>query len=244
MLGVSSLCMLHSSLETVLETLGNTFSHLEIICEGKHTNLEILESYNVTVSFHAPFSDLNTASLNKAILKESLKQITENIKKANKYNAEAVCIHAGHLSPLSMHFKEKAHTTHVQSLKELTTKAEEYSVLLGMENMPYFPNLLARTPEEVNRILTEVDSCNLGFTFDVGHANTTGDVYQFLTLRDTIQTVHLHDNFGDQDTHLALGKGTLPLDIVKEVFQTLLIIEVNTYADALQSLELLKTLLP
>ena len=241
MIGVSSLCMLHSSLEHVLETV-TEFSHVEIICEGNHTNLDILESYNYTVSFHAPFSDLNTASLNKAILKESLRQITENIEKAHTYNAEAVCIHPGHYSPLSIHFKEKAHTVHIQSLKKLAKKAEECSVSLGIENMPYFPILCARTPEEVSKILSEVDSDSLGFTFDVGHANITGNVHQFLTLKEYITTVHLHDNSGDQDTHRALGEGTVPLDVIKELTEKKLIIEVNTYPDALKSLKVLEPL--
>lgn len=242
MIGVSTLCMLDSPLENVLETV-STFSHVEIICEGYHTNLEVLESYNYTVSFHAPFSDLNTASLNTAILKESLRQITDNIEHACKYNAEAVCIHPGHYSPLSIHFKEKAHEVHIQSLKKLAKKAEECNILLGIENMPYFPILCARTPEEVADILDKVDADNLRFTFDVGHANITGNVRQFLNLKEYMVTVHLHDNYGDRDTHLALGEGTVPLDVIKELADTRVIIEVNTYTDAVKSLDVLRTIL-
>ena len=110
--------------------------------------------------------------------------------------------------------------------------------------MPYFSILCARTAEEVKRILNEVDSPYLGFTFDVGHANITGNVEQFLSLKEYITTVHLHDNAGDQDTHLALGEGTLPLDIIEKVAGKNLVIEVSTYQDALRSLEVLKTILP
>ena len=126
----------------------------------------------------------------------------------------------------------------------MAKKAEECSILLGVENMPYFSILCARTAEEVERILNEVDSPYLGFTFDVGHANITGNVEQFLSLKEYITTVHLHDNAGDQDTHLALGEGTLPLDIIEKVAGKNLVIEVSTYQDALRSLEVLKTILP
>lgn len=241
--GVSSLCMLHATLETILEKVTDTFSHIEVICEGNHTDLEVLESYNVTVSFHAPFSDLNIASLNKAILKESLKQISENIELASIYNAEAVCIHPGHFSPLGLHFQEKIFSTRRESLKKLAKKAEECSVILGIENMPMFSILFARTPEEVKTILCEVDSDYVGFTFDLGHANITGNVQQFLFLKEHITTVHLHDNHGDEDTHLALGEGTVNLDVIKELAEKRLIIEVNTFPDAVKSLYCLKTLL-
>lgn len=242
-IGVSSLCMLHSTLETVLETVSTVFSHVEVVCEGNHTDYEVLESYDLSVSFHAPFSDLNTASLNKAILKESIKQISENIETASTYNAEAVCIHPGHFSPLGIHFREKVFGIHRESLKVLARKAEECSVLLGIENLPMFSILFARTPEEVRTILEEVDSPHLKVTFDIGHANTTGDVRQFLTLKEHIVTVHVHDNTGNQDDHLALGDGTVNTNIIKELSKTLLVIETYTFKDAVKSLDVLKTLL-
>ncbi len=243
MIGVSSLCMLQSPLETVLETVGSTFSHVEVVCEGNHDNLEILKSYNYTVSFHAPFSDLNTASLNKAILKESLKQITECIREANTYNAETVCIHPGHFSPMGSRFTEKVFTIHKESLKELTSRAEDSDVFLGIENMPMFSILCGRTAEEIEEILCVADSDHFGFTFDVGHANTAGGPYPFLTLKEYMRTVHLHDNCGKADTHLPLGEGTLDLNIIKELKEKRLVIEVYTFADAQKSLSQVKTLL-
>ncbi len=242
MIGVSTLCMLHNTLETVLETVSKTFSHVEIICEGNHTNYEILESFDLTVSFHAPFSDLNIASLNKAILKESLTQISENIEEASNCNAHVVCIHPGHISPLGMHFKEKVRATQVASLQYLGKKAKECGIMLGVENMPYFPILMARTPQEVTSILDAVDSDHIKFTFDIGHALTTGDVTQFLALKDVMVLVHLHDNDGDQDIHLALGDGIHDVTIIKELTGNLFIIEVNTYKDAVKSLHRLQTL--
>ena len=243
MIGVSSLCLLDSTLEKVLETVGTTFSCIEVICEGNHTDLEVLESYNFSVSFHAPFSDLNIGSLNKAILKESLNQISKTIERAPRYNVEAICIHPSHYSPLGMHFKEKVHAVQVASLKYLAKKAEENGVFLGLENMPYFPILCARTNEEVERIIKDVDSLSVGFTFDVGHAHISGDLVPFLHLKDFIKVVHLHDNFKDQDSHLALGDGSIPLEIIKNLSDKRLIIEVNTYEDALKSLEVLNNLI-
>ena len=239
MIGVSTLCLLDSTLETVLKIIDTSFTCIEVVCEGNHTDLEVLESYDYSVSFHAPFSDLNIGSLNKAILKESLNQISKTIERAPRYNVEAICIHPAHFSPLGMHFKETVHSIQVASLKSLARKADECNVFLGVENMPNFPILCARTCEEVERIIKEVDSPSVGFTFDVGHAHISGDLEGFLPLKDFIQVVHLHDNFRDQDTHLALGDGNIPLDIIKDLRSKRLIIEVNTYEDALKSREVL-----
>ena len=241
MIGVSTLCMLHHTLETVLDTVGKTFSHIEIICEGDHTTYEVLESFDFTVSFHAPFSDLNIASLNKKILKESLTQITETIEQASAYNAKAVCVHPGHISPLGMHFKDKVRATQIASLKHLGKIAQECTIVLGVENMPYFPVLTARTPQEVATLLDTVNSDYVKFTFDVGHAQIKGDVTSFLALKEEMVLVHLHDNNGDQDAHLAVGDGILDVSFIKTL-PKVFIIEVNTYTDAVKSFNRLQTL--
>ncbi|MHC1565516.1 MAG: TIM barrel protein, partial [Candidatus Syntropharchaeales archaeon] len=42
---------------------------------------------------------------------------------------------------------------------------------------------------------------------DVGHANTAGVLDEFLTC--DINHIHLHDNNGGTDEHLAIGEGTI-----------------------------------
>ncbi|MBU7033483.1 MAG: sugar phosphate isomerase/epimerase [Theionarchaea archaeon] len=236
MTGLSTLCMLDHPLETVLETVLSTFDHVEIICEGNHADVHMIESYSGTFSFHAPFSDLNTASLNRAILKESLQQITACLHLANTHGVRNVCIHPGHLSPLSIHFPERAHRVHLQSLKTLVSVAEETGVILGLENMPMVPILMGRTPGECSHFFDSIESENLKMTFDMGHANTTGNVGQFSVLRDYMTVVHLHDNEGDSDSHLAMGDGTTDFSMLPSLSHNQLVIEVNTYHRALKSL--------
>jgi len=236
MIGVSTLCMLDHPLESVLETVLPIFDHVEIICEGNHADLHIVESYSCTLSLHAPFSDLNTASLNRTILKESLRQITECLHLANTHGVRNVCIHPGHLSPLAIHFPEKTHEVHLQSLKTLVSVAEDTGVILGLENMPLVPILMGRTPGECSLFFNSIESDNLKMTFDMGHANTTGDVWQFLALKEYMTVVHLHDNEGDSDSHLAMGDGTTDFNMLPCLTHNQLVIEVNTYDHALKSL--------
>ncbi len=240
--GISTMCMLHSTLQAVLETVGSAFSHVEVVCEGNHTDLEVLESYDFTVSFHAPFSDLNLASLNRKIQEESIRQISDNIEKASIYNAESVCIHPGHISPMGFHFMDKVTATHTESLRTLAEKAEECAIFLGLENMPMFSILCGRTPSEVETLINEVDSEYLRLTFDIGHAHTAGALSQFLRLKEKMSIIHVHDNDGNQDIHLPLGEGTIDLSILKELKDKRKVIEVYTYADALKTLQVLKDL--
>jgi sugar phosphate isomerase/epimerase len=242
MIGVSTLCMLDHPLEDVLETVTPSFDHVEIICEGNHTDLQALESYSYSWSFHAPFSDLNIASLNKSILAESINQITECLHQANNHGVRNVCIHPGHYSPLSMHFPEKAQEINLQSLHTLVGAAEETGVILGLENMPQVPILMCTTPQECLHVMKSVQSDNLNLTFDIGHANTTGDVWQFLSLEQYMTVIHLHDNLGDSDSHLAMGEGSTDFSMLTNLTGKQLVIEVSTYRRALRSLSYFNTL--
>ncbi len=49
----------------------------------------------------------------------------------------------------------------------------------------------------------------IGMTFDFGHANTIGKVNDFLHYAKKADHIHIHDNNGMSDEHLALGEGTI-----------------------------------
>ena len=83
--------------------------------------------------------------------------------------------------------------------------------MVGFDHlMVNMPAILGRRPEEVMGIIETVDRENVGFIFDVGHANTNGNVESFLRLKDKIIHIHVHDNHGERDEHLPVGNGTVP----------------------------------
>ena len=81
-------------------------------------------------------------------------------------------------------------------------------------------------------------------TLDIGHANHmkySADEMYF----DTIKHVHAHDNYGDDDTHLALGEGSIDLkriinNLEEKNYDGIYIIEVNDYDSIKKSYEYMK----
>ena len=51
-------------------------------------------------------------------------------------------------------------------------------------------------------------------TFDVGHAFllTTNIIGFFKQIGDNVRNIHLHDNYGEIDEHLVLGKGNIDIE--------------------------------
>jgi sugar phosphate isomerase/epimerase len=197
-------------LEHLEDLKGVGFQGWEVIAEGPQkldddmiSLIDYLSSsYDLEISVHAPFSDLNIASLNEPIWGETLKQIKEAIEAVANY-ARVFVIHPGYVSPLAAFCPDKALRKNNEALFQLTRCAREHGVTATIENMVNVEFLLGRFPDEIADMRVD----GLGFTFDVGHANTADAIDSFL--RMPIDHVHLHDNNGQTDEHLVLGLGNI-----------------------------------
>ncbi len=202
-----------------LEDLG--YTGWEIVNEGRQKltidNLpdakDIADTTNLTITIHLPYSDLNLASLNQPIWDETVSQMKNCISLACNFAGIAV-IHPGHLSPLGAQMPDAAWTQNILGLKQICDHANDCGMVIAVENMVNMPALFGRRPEEIRGIIETVDRENLGFILDIGHANTNGNVEEFLELKDIIIHAHIHDNHGERDEHLPIGNGTVRWDKV------------------------------
>jgi sugar phosphate isomerase/epimerase len=94
-----------------------------------------------------------------------------------------------------------------EALRQIGNCAKEHSVLACLENMIGVKEFLCRVPEELIGMTEGIEG--IGMTFDFGHANTIGKVHDFLVYVQKAHHVHIHDNNGMSDEHLALGDGTI-----------------------------------
>lgn len=198
-----------------LEDLG--YTGWEIVHEGRQRLTpetlplarEIVETTDLVITIHLPYSDLNLASMNQPIWEESVRQTKNCLSLASEFGRLAV-LHPGHLSPLGKHMPDRAWEQNLLGIQQICDHAAELDMTVAVENMPNIESLLGRTPEEILGIMENVDRENLGFVFDVGHANTNDNVDQFLKeLGDRIVHLHVHDNRGERDEHLPVRSGTV-----------------------------------
>ncbi|MCL7415180.1 MAG: sugar phosphate isomerase/epimerase [ANME-2 cluster archaeon] len=229
------------------------FTGWEMVCDGRQGPDEldikeiaaILDTTDLTLTVHLPFSDLNLASLNEPIWSETLHQMTEWIQLVAPYTKLAV-VHPGHLSPLGMQIPDLAWQRNIQGLQQLCDHAARFDMTIGVENMVKMDFILGKYAEEMLGMIESVDRDNLGMTFDVGHANTNNAVPSFLDkcLGATVH-VHLHDNVGRRDEHLPLGEGSVDWATVTGKCAKLdvrYVLESRTFEAAQQSLDYLRAL--
>jgi sugar phosphate isomerase/epimerase len=103
-----------------------------------------------------------------------------------------------HIGVSGEEFSERKVDAAFSALEELSLFARQRGVEVLLENIP---NELS-TAERL-RDFIEVTHLDLGFVFDVGHANIgEGVEAAFEIMKERIRSTHVHDNNGKDDKHL------------------------------------------
>jgi sugar phosphate isomerase/epimerase len=184
---------------------------------------ERLISLSLEPIIHSAVYDINLASLNPLIRRASIRQTVESIRFAAKIGAKIVIIHPGRLpKDYPSVYLKNSRINLLTSLNIMARIAGRIGVVLAIENSPRGrAHRLVATPQEQLYILKRLGSPNLGALLDLGHAHTWGlDLQEYIrSLAEYTILFHLHDNRGEDDEHLPLGKGTIDLRRVGEEIQ-------------------------
>ncbi len=232
-LGFSTLALFMKSNEDIINTAKkHKFEMIEILAEDifyQKDNYEFKDC-QLDVRIHAATVDINIASINRGIRFESVKQMIHCAKYAEKIGAKTITIHPGKIGRNDSRLRKHALNLAIESINQIM---DESNVEISVENMPHRKSFLANTIEEIEMI-QNATGCKL--TIDTGHANTTNNLKELLNLSN-ISYCHLNDNDGIHDQHLALGEGTIDLNLLKKINHG--IIELNNFDNVLKSKKIL-----
>ena len=244
-IGASTLAGITDNLENILEFIeGLGLEYAEIVHQYPHgkVDVETLESFNLKYSVHSPFMDVNIASVQEKSRANSIDQIKASIDLANEIDAEAVVVHPGFAPFLAnKYFLDKVYEYSNESIRQLGEYGEDLGVLTTIENMPTFDGMLYYDMNDLNDLLVSLD---MSMTLDIGHANHAGYAPDEMIF-DSIKHIHAHDNFGDEDAHLAFGEGSIDLKYIinkleEKSYDGIYIIEVNDTDSIKKSYEYMK----
>jgi sugar phosphate isomerase/epimerase len=245
-IGISTLCTFGKTYSVLDEILENDIQVLEILDEWKdrldksrmRKLQEIRASRSLRLTVHSPILDMNIASANSRFMNTSVQLVMQSMEHAAEMGAELVVVHPGQHSPLE-YLVPRVHLDHNrESLRKIIINGEKLGVRVAVENMPGNTPFLLKKASEFQSLIDE--GLPLYMTLDVGHANTTAQLKQFLdNMSGRIIHVHLHDNYGINDDHLVVGKGTVDWGLVRariDPGKFTCILENNTLDDAKESL--------
>jgi sugar phosphate isomerase/epimerase len=144
-----------------------------------------------------------------AARREALQGAADGLHAAARCGATEAVLHLGWQGDA---WPEAAAAWAREAVLELMPVAREAGVRLLLENIISPGTRIARLLE----LLEEVDpGREVGLCVDLGHAHVEGDVVEELRLAlPRLAHLHVHDNDGTNDAHLAPGHGTIPWDQV------------------------------
>ena len=176
-----------------------------------------LENFDGEVSLHGFLFDLCVVSLDPLIRKVSRQRFMQTYEAAKILGAKTVLFHTGFNAPLKCEdYRRSFRKNFIAYLKDFVKNFEESGMVMVLENVQ------ETGPEFILDIIENVGSNNLKASLDIGHANIHSEIpvtEWIKTYGENLYHMHIHNNYGDDDSHFSLSDGNID---AKAVFRTVL----------------------
>ena len=198
---------------------------------------DIFQENELACTLHAPFFDLSPGGFDKRVVEVTRDKLGRAFNLLPVFKPQSIVCHLG--------FEENKHQGKFDSW--LATALETWQQLLEIagrgDTRVVFENTYESSPAVHKILFEELDSASLGFCLDTGHltafAHTSWQPW-LAELAPWLDQLHLHDNDGQGDNHLALGLGIFDFPELFEFLNKsslpLLTLEPHTKEDLWQSL--------
>jgi sugar phosphate isomerase/epimerase len=166
---------------------------------------------NRDVSVHLPFYDLNLGSIDRNISEYSLRSMVQGIDIASSLGAKIAVAHLGYNVLSSKSSTAKWFERFAAMKCELEKYATDKGVTVVWENT-YEKDMSLF--DEMIKVHPDTKLC-----LDIGHCNCFAEfsAIEFLErYKERVIHIHLHDNDGIEDSHLAPGKGNIDFTPIME----------------------------
>ncbi|MDR0935521.1 MAG: sugar phosphate isomerase/epimerase [Oscillospiraceae bacterium] len=155
-------------------------------------------------TFHAPFNELCPGAIDPLIVEVARRRYEQAYKLMSGYGISKMIVHSGFVP--QMYFENWFTEHSVKFWKEfLADKSADFELCLE--------NTLENSPEMLCNIVKNVNDKRFKLCLDVGHAAVSGAKFPLSNwierFAPLLSHVHLHNNFGEKDTHNALCDGKI-----------------------------------
>lgn len=158
---------------------------------------------------HGPFLDVNPCAYDRLVREATMKRFAQCYQAGKELGAEKIVFHSG-MNPY-VYYKEFWADHVAEFWKEFLKERRELEVVLE--------NVFDDDWQLMLDVHHKVDAPNFKLCLDIGHVHcySSMDVRGWAeNLAPYVSHVHIHDNHGDRDAHIGLGKGNLPWKEVLE----------------------------
>jgi sugar phosphate isomerase/epimerase len=221
-IGLSTWSLLGLDVASAVRAIGDAdFDYIELWGDAPHALpgwvdkralSQALSSYEMTITMHAPFTDLNPANPFQPVRGAVERTLVEFVRFSDSLGAKIITIHPGSVHNEAM---VAASAASASSILRTLVEAADGRLAISVENQTksksryHYP--LGSTADSLRALMETVEG--LRFTLDTGHAHASAQVLDGLVQMagPKLVEVHLSDNTGASDAHLVPGEGTATL---------------------------------
>lgn len=176
-----------------------------------------LHEQGLTVTIHGPFMDLSPGSPDPAIGAVTHQRFEQVLRLISMFKPKTVVFHAGYERKRYAFMRDIWIENSLKMWSWLGSRIKDAGAVLMLENV------YEDGPEDIKVLFENLKNDSVGFCLDVGHQavfSTTPLEIWLEALGPYLGQVHLHDNNGKKDDHLALGKGKVNFKPLITYFKT------------------------
>ena len=165
-----------------------------------------LHQHQLKITLHSPFWDLSPGSPDPAVRDITRHRFEQTAQLVSMFRPKTVVCHTGYDWKRYGSIKDAWLENSVKIWTWLSEKITAEGGDLMLENV------YEHYPDDILILLEQLQNKRIGFCLDVGHQAvfSRSPLKQWIdVLGDHLKQLHLHDNFGESDDHLALGNGNI-----------------------------------
>lgn len=158
-----------------------------------------------SVTFHATYLDLSPGSPDRLIRGATRRRFEQVLALAPLFHPRTVVSHPGFETRRHGHIRDEWLGNAVETYAWFGSRLRDEGTRLMLENV------FEDGPDDIRELLARLDGL-AGWCFDIGHqaAFSKTDMAGWMNgLGRFLGQMHLHDNRGEGDDHLAPGKGSI-----------------------------------
>ena len=165
-----------------------------------------LRDRGLSITLHGPFVDLSPGSSDERVKALTVARLEQVMGLIPAVRPKVVVCHAGYDHDRYWYHRQLWLRRASDTWAWFAGRLRDHGVRLVLENV------YERTPDELVILCERLEPYDVGWCFDTGHHRVFGrestDVW-LNRLGRYLRHLHLHDNAGDRDDHLALGRGSI-----------------------------------
>jgi len=161
-------------------------------------------SYTPSFTVHGPFMDLSPGAVDPAVREVTVSRFSQTLELAESIKARAVVFHSGYEKWKYDHNLDIWLEESIKTWSPLLENAKQRGLRIAIEN------IFEDHPMNLKALMERIVDEDFGLCFDTGHFNlfSTITLTEWLSMvGERIIELHIHDNDGTRDHHMAPGKG-------------------------------------